>query len=100
MSSGIAERALSMRGSTPVMISPVAASVMSPTSGGTVQPTRSSATERCLHNRPGSLSPGSRETHAARGFRVAASHWEIRVVLPYPAGAETRVTGSWMASSS
>ena len=100
MSSGIAARALSMRGSTPVMISPVAASVMSPTSAGTLQPTRSSATARCRHNRPGSLSPGSRDTDAARGFPLAASHCEIRVVLPYPAGAETRVTGTWVASSS
>ena len=82
------------------MVSPVAASLMSPTSAGTVQPTCVSARESCLNNRPASLSPGSRETHAARGFRVAASHWETRVVLPYPAGAETSVTGSCVASSS
>ena len=66
------------------------------TAGNEVDPTRASvpasAAIRCDHKRTGSWSPLSRDTQATEPLSRVVTHSVNSVVLPKPAGAETRVS--------
>ncbi len=53
-----------------------------------------------VQNRTGSLSAASRPTQARFRAVIWSSHWATTVVLPYPAGAATRVSGQSAVESS